>query len=52
MFGSVGRNYKNAGVNVHVALCVQLDPNKTEQVQIFEQPGTGLEIHNLAGEAH
>lgn len=52
MFGSIVRNYKNAGVNVRVALCVQLDPNKTEHVQIFEHPGTGLEIHNRAGEGH
>lgn len=52
MFGSIARNHKNAGVNVRVALCVQLDPNKAEHVQIFEYPSTGLEIHKLAGEGH
>ncbi len=52
MFGSIIRNYKNAGVRVNVALCLQLDAQKKEFPPLFVHGATGLEIHNLASKAH
>jgi len=48
MFGSVIRNYKNAGVRVSVTLCVQPSLEEKQFPPLFVQGGTGLEIHRLA----
>ena len=52
MFGSVVRNFKNAGVRVNVALRVQQTDGKEQFPALFVHGGTGLEIHNLASVAH
>jgi hypothetical protein len=50
MLGSIIRNYRNAGVRVNVSLCVQQRAGDKEFPPLFVHGGTGLEIHNLAGE--
>lgn len=52
MFGSIIRNYKNAGVRVQVALCVQRAPGDKEFPPLFVHGGSGLDVHNLAAMAH
>ena len=42
MFGSIMRNYKNAGVSVQVALCVQASANDKEFPPLFVHAGKGL----------
>jgi hypothetical protein len=52
MFGSIIRNYKNAGVRVDISLCVQRSPEEKEFQVLFVHGATGLEVHNLASTAH
>ena len=52
MFGSIIRNYKNAGVKANIALCIQSAPGEKEFPPLFVHGATGLEIHNLASAAH
>ena len=52
MLGSIIRNYKNAGVRVNVALCVQHAVGDKEFPPLFVHGATGLEVHNLASTAH
>jgi len=52
MFSSIIRNYKNAGVRVNVALCVQRQDGDKEFQPLFIHGATGLEVHNLASAAH
>lgn len=52
MFGSIVRNFKNAGVIVNVSLCVQLNADKYDFESVLSHTGTGLEIHDLGMKAH
>lgn len=52
MFGSIIRNYKNAGVQVNISLCVQRNTGDKEFLPLFVHAASGLEVHNLATTAH
>lgn len=52
MFSSIIRNYKNAGVAVNVALCVQPHPDRYDFEPVFSFSETGLKVHNLSMQAH
>lgn len=51
MLNSIFRNFKNAGLTVNVALCVQPNADKDHFEAVFSHSGTGLEIHNLGMKA-
>jgi len=52
MFSSILRNFKNAGLKVNVALCVQPYANKYDFEPVFSYSDTGLKIHDLGMKAH
>ena len=52
MFGSILRNFKNAGVKVNVSLCVQPYADKYDFEPVFSYSDTGLKIHDLGMKAH
>jgi uncharacterized caspase-like protein len=52
MFDSIIRNYKNAGVQVNISLCVQRVEGDKEFPPLFVHGASGLEVHNLATAAH
>ena len=52
MFSSILRNFKNAGLRVNVALCVQPYADKYDFEPVFSYSDTGLKIHDLGMKAH
>ena len=52
MFRSILRNFKNAGLKVNVALCVQPRADKYDFEPVFSYSDTGLKIHDLGMKAH
>ena len=52
-FSSIGKNYRNAGAQVTVFLCMaeETDPSALRKDPLFDFRCTGLELHNWARDA-